>query len=158
AVFLHGAAWHIGFNLLALQQIGPEIEELFGRRVMLLLFMVTGVVANLGSEAFGLDLPAVGASGAIMGLIGVAPGWGPRDGTSIGRRVRGMMLRWAGYTMVFGLFIHADNAAHGVGFVSGAVLGFAIPPGWARRALAGGAGLVMGAAGGVAAAATFALC
>jgi rhomboid protease GluP len=132
AVFLHVGLWHLGFNLLALSQIGPAVEEVYGRGRMLSFFMLTGVVANLGSEVFGLRGVSAGASGALMGLMGVVAGWGHRDGTTVGRSLRNRMLQWAAYTMVFGFFIHADNAAHGVGFASGAVLGYFIKPVWLR--------------------------
>ncbi len=148
-IFLHAGLWHIGFNVIALWQIGPALEELYGRGRMLLLFLLTGVLANVIG---GLTSPAVGigASGAIMGLIGLAAGWGHRDGTTTGREVRGRMIKWAVYVMLFGLFIGADNIAHAVGFATGAVLGYAIP---VRRRRAGpprpldvAAGLLGGAA------------
>jgi membrane associated rhomboid family serine protease len=133
SVFLHIGLWHLGFNLIALSQIGPVIEDLYGRARMLCWFMVTGVLANLGSEALGLAGVAAGASGAIMGLCGVAAGWGQRQGTTIGRDVRNRMLKWALYTLVFGWFIHADNGAHAAGFVAGAVLGYLLRPDSLRR-------------------------
>jgi len=128
SAFLHVGLWLVLFNLLALSQIGPAVEEVFGRLRMLFLFMLTAVAANLGSEAFGLHAVAAGASGGLMGLIGVAAGWGHVEGTPQSRDLRNRMLLWAVYTMAFGWFIGADNAAHGVGFVSGAVLGFVIRP------------------------------
>jgi membrane associated rhomboid family serine protease len=146
AIFLHIGVWHIGFNVLGLAQVGPAIEHLYGRARMLFFFMATGVLANLGSEALGLHAVQAGASGALMGLIGVAAGWGQRDGTQAGRDVRNRMLRWALIVMVFGLFVHADNAAHGAGFVSGALIGYLVPARSARdralRPLWVGAGLL----------------
>jgi rhomboid protease GluP len=127
AVFLHAGLLHLGFNLFALVQVGPQIEELFGRRRMLIFFMMTGIFANLVSNFF-IDGIGIGASGALMGLIGVAAGWGQQDGTSVGLQVRNAMLKWGLYTMVFGFFIHANNIAHAAGFVGGAVLGYAILP------------------------------
>jgi rhomboid protease GluP len=126
SIFLHLGLWHLGFNLFALSQIGPSIEELFGRGRMLLIFLLTGVLANLGSEAMGLTGVAIGASGAIMGLCGLVAGWGQRDGTSQGHALRNRMLMWGGYTLVFGWIIGADNAAHVSGFVAGGLIGFAI--------------------------------
>ena len=131
-IFLHAGLWHIAFNLIALQQIGPQIEEVFGKGRMLFFFMVTGIVAGLGSEMMGLRGVGIGASGSLMGLIGLAAGWGHRDGTSTGRMVRDMMVKWGIYTMFFGFMIGADNAAHGFGFASGALLGFFSKPQWER--------------------------
>ncbi len=144
AVFLHIGLWHIGFNLFALVQIGPQIEEIFGRGRMLFFFLLTGVVGNVASQWVGLSAVSAGASGAIMGLIGVAAGWGQRDGTSIGRRMRNDMLKWGLYTMVFGYLIGANNVAHGAGFVSGAVLGLAFSPAWLRRRTHSPLGTILG--------------
>ena len=44
AVFLHIGVLHLVFNMVALAQIGPAIEETFGRARMVFLFMVTGIV------------------------------------------------------------------------------------------------------------------
>lgn len=147
AIFLHIGIWHLGFNLFALSQIGPALEEVYGRHWALFLFMFTGVIANVGSELFGLMGVAAGASGGLMGLVGVAAGWGHREGTTIGKGVRDRMLKWGLYTMVFGYFIGADNAAHGVGFVSGAVLGYLLRPTWLERGPARSLGVVVGLIG-----------
>lgn len=151
SILLHLGLWHLGFNLFALSQIGPAIEELIGRGRMLLLFLLTGVLANLGSEAWGLHGVAIGASGAIMGLCGLAAGWGQRDGTSIGQSIRNRMLKWALYTVLFGVFIGADNAAHVCGFLTGAAIGFAVRPDYLRRSRRIWLRVVQGLVGGAAA-------
>ncbi|HEX3762193.1 MAG TPA: rhomboid family intramembrane serine protease [Kofleriaceae bacterium] len=154
SVFLHAGLWHLGFNLLAIATIGPRIEALYGRLTMLMLFVVTGVLANLGSDVMGLDGVGIGASGGVMGLVGVAVGYGQRLGTGAGRALRDDMLKWAAYTLVFGFWIHADNWAHGYGLVLGAGFGYAVrPEAWSHprllpvRAL----GKLVGAAGAIAA-------
>ncbi len=127
SIFLHAGLWHIGFNVIALWQIGPSLEQLYGRHRMLFFFMLTGVLAALGSSLFRFGGVGIGASGAIMGLIGLAAGWGQRDGTTVGRGVRNRMVKWAIYVMIFGWLIGADNLAHGVGFASGGLIGFVVP-------------------------------
>ena len=131
-IFLHAGLVHILFNLIALQQIGPQIEQVFGRGRMLFFFMLTGIAAGAGSELLGLRGVGIGASGALMGLIGLAAGWGQRDGTAMGKAVRNQMAMWGFYTMIFGYMIGADNAAHGSGFVSGALLGLLCKAQWER--------------------------
>ena len=93
--------------------------------------LFTGALANLGS---GLMNPHgnAGASGALMGLIGLAAIRGHLLGTSHGRAVRDSMLSWFVYTMLFGLMVHADNWAHGAGFVAGIALGAVVSPRWLR--------------------------
>jgi len=133
AIFLHAGLWHLGFNLLAIATIGPRIEQVYGRLTMLMLFVVTGTLANAGTLAIsGLAASAhgvgIGASGGVMGLIGAAAGYGQRLGTSGGRLVRNDMLKWSAYTFVFGYWVGADNWAHGFGFVAGAAFGYAVRP------------------------------
>lgn len=141
ACFLHAGIIHIGFNLFALATIGPQVESLYGRGSLLLFFVLTGVVANLGSGLVGLGGAGspnvgIGASGGIMGLVGVAAGWGQREGTSTGRQVRNDMLKWAAYVLVFGLFVRVDNWAHGFGLISGFAFGWLLRPGaWRRPSL-----------------------
>jgi rhomboid protease GluP len=157
AVFLHIGLLHLGFNMLALAQIGPAIEDTFGRARMVFLFMLTGVLGFVACQVMGMRALSAGASGAIMGLCGAAAGWGQRDGTSTGRSVRNQMLKWAAYTMVFGAFVGANNLAHAAGFISGAVLGFIMPARWLRRSKARSGDIALGLVGLAALGLTFAL-
>ncbi|MDB4955222.1 MAG: Rhomboid family protein [Myxococcales bacterium] len=150
AVFLHAGIWHLAFNLIAIASIGPRIEELYGRWTMLFLFIATGVLANIGSGQMVHYGVGIGASGGVMGLIGVAMGYGQRAKTWSGRNLRDDMLKWSGYTIVFGFAIGADNWAHLFGVISGAVFGFFVAPGWWRMRRLAPLRLVLG---GVAAAA-----
>jgi rhomboid protease GluP len=128
----HVGLWHLGFNLVALYIIGPEVEELYGRFVMPLLFAVTGVAGSLASTMLNEPVVSVGASGGIMGLIGIAAAWGHRDGTSVGRAVRDRMIKWTLYTFIFGFAIGADNWAHAGGLALGLAIGAAVRPEWIR--------------------------
>ncbi len=123
SMLVHIGLWHAAFNLMALSQVGPAIELTFGRARMLFFFLATGVLANIASDAFDPGAISAGASGGLMGLIGVAAAWGHRNPTRSGRELRDRMIKWALYTLVFGWFIGADNVAHAGGFVAGAALG-----------------------------------
>jgi rhomboid protease GluP len=144
AIFLHIGLIHLVFNMLALAQIGPAIEDAFGRARMLFLFMLTGVVGFAACQVMDMQAVSAGASGAIMGLTGAAAGWGQRDGTSIGRQVRNQMLKWAAYTMIFGAVVRANNIAHAAGFMSGGLLGLLMPPRWLHRGFLRGSDVVLG--------------
>lgn len=145
AAFLHGHIIHVGFNVLALSQIGPPIEELFGRGRAALVFVGTALVAFVPGLLMDQNAMSVGASGGVMGLIGAAAGWGHRDGTSIGLGVRNQMLKWLLYTTLFGLFMRADHLAHFAGFGVGAVLGLTFRP-RQRGEVGGTLDVVMGVA------------
>lgn len=90
-VLVHGAAFHILFNMMALYQLGPTIENRLGTRNYLLLYLacagVGGVFAfHLGSIQDAL----IGASGAIFGLFGLWLHAALRSwGSSFSRRVLG---------------------------------------------------------------------
>src|SRR5437899_11656563 len=43
AMFLHGGLIHIGFNMMALMQFGPALEELYGSARYLFFYVVTGM-------------------------------------------------------------------------------------------------------------------
>jgi len=136
AMFLHAGLWHLGFNILAIASVGPRIEELYGRATMLALFIATGALANLATLEVGRLAVGVGASGGVMGLVGVAAGAGHRAGTSRGRALRDDMLKWGAYTLVFGFAVGADNWAHMFGIIAGAAFGYLVSPGvWTRRSL-----------------------
>jgi rhomboid protease GluP len=147
AMFLHIGIIHLLFNLAALAQVGPMVEELLGSGRMLVLYLGTGLVGNWLSSRYGNYSVSAGASGAIMGLCGVVAGWGQRDGTSVGRNSRNHMVRWAIYTVLFGVFVRGDNWAHCGGFLAGALPGLLVKPAWLRRSRASGLDLAMGTTG-----------
>lgn len=70
AVFLHGSPIHLLYNLFALFFFGLVVERLIGSRRFLILFILSGVIVNILSFSFYPS--SLGASGAIMALIGVA--------------------------------------------------------------------------------------
>jgi membrane associated rhomboid family serine protease len=147
ACLLHIGVMHLAMNMLSLASIGPMVESMFGRGRTLFLFMVTGVAANVASLLLMSHSVSAGASGAIMGLIGVAAGVGHRLPEGRGREIRNHMLRWAGITVVLGFAIHADNAAHVGGFVVGGLVGIALPPDRVVRSIKSGSSACLGAIG-----------
>jgi rhomboid protease GluP len=82
-------------------------------------------------------VPAIGASGAIFALIGVAAVWGYRRGGTLGAGVRAQMMQWALYGLMMGFLFRADNAAHVGGLVTGALLAAVVPDGDSAHGTAG---------------------
>jgi membrane associated rhomboid family serine protease len=128
AIFLHAGLLHIGLNLWVLFDIAPEVEGLFGISKFVVLYLVTGVVGYIASLWWMPMALAIGASGAIMGLIGVLIGATFHHG-QLGKAYRSMLWRWVIYIFIFGLFFNVDNAAHFGGLAAGFVLGYLIPEG-----------------------------
>lgn len=128
AMFLHAGLLHIGMNLWCLFDLGPEVESLFSTTKFLVLYLVTGVVGFIVSflwSPFGLS---VGASGSILGLVGILIGASFHHG-QLGKAYRSQLWRWVLYIFIFGLFFRADNAAHIGGLASGVLLGYIVPDG-----------------------------
>ena len=74
---------------------------------------------------------SVGASGAILGLIGVLIGVSFHHG-HLGKEYRGRLWRWVIYILIFGLFFAVDNAAHIGGLDTGVLLGYLVSEGEAE--------------------------
>jgi hypothetical protein len=72
SLFLHGGLLHLGFNMLFLWVFGPGLEERLGKWKFLMFYFGCGLVASLAhiiTHPFS-DAPAIGASGAISGVLG----------------------------------------------------------------------------------------
>lgn len=77
SMFLHGDLFHILGNMLYLFVFGDNVEDRFGHVKFLFLYLIFGVVGGLAhsyvtimfneADAF---IPAIGASGAISGVLG----------------------------------------------------------------------------------------
>ncbi|MHB8654596.1 MAG: rhomboid family intramembrane serine protease [Terriglobia bacterium] len=128
AIFLHASLIHIGFNLWCLFDLGPTVESLFSTAKFIFLFLVTGIAGFMLSFWWNRGF-SVGASGAILGLIGILIGASFHHG-SMGKEYRGQLWRWVMYIAIFGLLgMGVDNAAHIGGLISGIALGYLIPEG-----------------------------
>jgi membrane associated rhomboid family serine protease len=71
-MFLHGGLWHLLGNMLSLLVFGPNVEDRFGRIGFFVIYMACGLAAGVTHIAFatGSEIPVVGASGAIAGVMG----------------------------------------------------------------------------------------
>jgi membrane associated rhomboid family serine protease len=72
SMFIHAGFLHLLGNMWYLWIFGDNIEDRLGRGRFLLFYLSCGVIASLIHLAFnfGSDLPSVGASGAIAGILG----------------------------------------------------------------------------------------
>jgi membrane associated rhomboid family serine protease len=71
-MFLHAGFLHIAGNMLFLWIFGDNVEDFFGHFTYLLFYLVCGIGAGLLHIFFNLGstVPALGASGAISGVMG----------------------------------------------------------------------------------------
>lgn len=122
AVFLHGSMLHIVFNMYVIMDIGPMVEELFGSARYLFLYIATGLFGYVVSSFFGHA--SVGASGALLGLIGLLLASTTRSSSASSQMMRSNLIKWIIYIAIMGfMFSGIDNYAHFGGLAAGFVLG-----------------------------------
>lgn len=71
-VFLHGGLFHLISNMWALWIFGDNVEDLMGHSRFLVFYLLCGIIANFAHFIFNATspVPAIGASGAIAGVMG----------------------------------------------------------------------------------------
>jgi rhomboid protease GluP len=135
AMFLHAGVLHWLSNSWGLYQLGSLYEVLFGSKRFTLIYFTTGIFAGIVSSLYNHG-PAVGASGAIFGLMGAlifsvrrSPLYRHQPWT---RSLVRQLLVWIVINIVIGFSLpFIDNFAHIGGLVSGLALGFLphrVPP------------------------------
>ena len=72
SMFMHGGWFHVGGNMLYLGIFGNNVEDTLGHVRYLLFYLASGVAAALAQVAVSptSDVPMVGASGAVSGVLG----------------------------------------------------------------------------------------
>ena len=68
-MFAHGGFFHILFNMYALWLFGAVLEKTWGPKRFLIFYLVCGLAAGFTQMFFVSQGAAIGASGAVMGLI-----------------------------------------------------------------------------------------
>ena len=123
AMFLHGGLIHIGFNMLTLIQFGPALEELYGSPRFLFLYTFTGASGFLLSALRGHF--SLGASGALLGIMGAILAITTKRGGAYMRQLRSRLISSLIFLFVFGIWggFGIDNWAHGGGLAAGFALG-----------------------------------
>ena len=134
-IFIHGGLLHLVVNSYALYALGPTVERLYGSARFVALYLGAGIVSVATSYLLpwlGTDLPSVGASGALFGLIGVLTvfGYKYRDELpgqfkkAFGARLIPIIL----LNLAIGLIIPIiDNSAHLGGLMAGGLLAMVVP-------------------------------
>jgi rhomboid protease GluP len=129
ALFLHYGPLHLIFNLYALFVIGPGLERILGS----LRFAACYLLAGLGGGAGVLLLrrgDVVGASGCVLGIVGVWAGYllRHRHEPFAGRRLLNIILVVV-IQVAFDLSTpQISMTAHVSGLVTGVILGLLVGP------------------------------
>lgn len=72
SIFLHGGFLHIFLNMFALLIFGPLLEARLGWKKFLVLYFLAGIAGNVAYAVTASNplIPALGASGAVYGILG----------------------------------------------------------------------------------------
>jgi rhomboid protease GluP len=128
SAFLHFGIFHIAFNMWVLWQLGELVERLVGNIGFLVLYFISAIGGSLLSLLWNPMVVSAGASGAVFGVCGALLGFIVLRGDTIPlgvlKQLRGSMLSFLGYNLVFGLVISGiDVACHIGGLLAGFVCG-----------------------------------
>ncbi|MCR5404871.1 MAG: rhomboid family intramembrane serine protease [Butyrivibrio sp.] len=130
AMLLHVDVKHLFNNMILLALAGAIVENYTGHMFYILLYILSGFFGNLVSMAYelknNLHRTSVGASGAIMGLVGFIVVWiiVNRKTFVKNRSILFRLVLLAVFVIQACFFQEGANiAAHLGGFVSGFVLG-----------------------------------
>jgi rhomboid protease GluP len=135
ALFLHFGPLHLIFNLYALFVIGPGLERIIGSVRFALYYLLAGLGSSAGVlllrfTDFSRPEQLVGASGCVMGVVGVWAGYllRHRHEPFAGRRLRNIVLIVAIQTAFDLSTPQISMAAHLSGLVTGVLLGLLVSP------------------------------
>lgn len=138
AIFLHAGITHLAFNAYALFSLGRDVEGFYGHGWFLVIYLLAGLAGSSAWYALGSDVPSVGASGAIFGLIGAEAAFFVRNRRLFGSFARerlGNLGVLIAINLVFGFTVpNINNIAHLGGLAAGFLLGLLITPAYALAA------------------------
>jgi len=146
SMFMHGGLFHLFVNMFVLFSLGSLMERVIGRKRFFIFYLLAGIFAGLlfvvlaglfGASELGarivgeIDIPAVGASGAIFAIAGLFVILLPKIRFSI---IFFPFFSLPGYIMIpavlfltwivsVGTNLPVGNSAHFGGFIAGLIYG-----------------------------------
>lgn len=133
AAFLHANFTHIFYNMFGLLFFGLALESIIGSKRFLGLYFAAAFVGNIAGAIAYPDVPSLGASGAVMGIIGMLAAIRPLMMVFVGFGVPMPVILAAGLWAFFdfvGLISPVQtgigNAAHLAGLGLGVAVGLAL--------------------------------
>ncbi len=152
SMFMHADIFHIFFNMYFLYIFGKEVEATIGSLRYLTLYVASGISASIFHTAFAiirgpvdLFIPAIGASGAISGVLGAYLMLYPQKRLGLcwflflmpwcfTTTAGFFLIFWFATQVIYGYMRLGGTAffAHGGGFVAGILLLYTLAPRWLR--------------------------
>jgi len=146
-IFLHASTTHLLVNCMSLNAVGPQVESIFGKDRLLVVYLMSGIAGNLMSCYLGRGIMSVGASGSIFGLVGARASFYGGHEEMLGPGSRSAMRSIAQTIVInlgFGLMpgSNIDNWGHLGGVLGGVVCGYMIGPNFKVKRYGGASVLV----------------
>lgn len=124
-MFIHSGWEHIAFNCISLYIYGTRTEKYFGKVGFFVIYFLSGMLGGILSAALNGGY-AVGASGAIFGLIGAVLILSKMKRQNIDGLGYMTMLIIAVSSIGMGMMTaNVDNFGHIGGFIGGIIIGYA---------------------------------
>jgi membrane associated rhomboid family serine protease len=120
SMFLHASFIHIALNMFSLYWVGSILEQVIGHWRFLLLYLVSGIAGSAGALLWSPNVPTVGASGAIFGLLGALLILELRGRISTGGQIAGLIV--INLVFTFALSSSISVGGHLGGLVAGGIL------------------------------------
>ncbi|HWT26602.1 MAG TPA: rhomboid family intramembrane serine protease [Mobilitalea sp.] len=127
SMFLHANIGHIFNNMLVLLFVGANLERAVGKVRYIIIYFGAGIIAGISSISYNMwkgdEVWAIGASGAIFGVIG-AMLYVIIINKGRLQNISGVQMILFAVLSLYGSFINVgvDNAAHIGGFVGGLLI------------------------------------
>ena len=123
SMFVHANIAHIAGNMLFLLIFGLRGEEMFSLPEYLSIYFLGGLTGNLLSLLLlPLDVPSVGASGAIFAMFGACTIYARR---SVRQSIIGALI-YAFFLLFLSSGLDVNNFAHIGGLVTGLLIGYVL--------------------------------
>ena len=123
SMFVHANIAHIAGNMLFLLIFGLRGEEMFSLPEYLSIYFLGGLTGNLLSLLLlPLDVPSVGASGAIFAMFGACTIYARR---SVRQSIIGALI-YALFLLLLSSGLYVNNFAHIGGLVTGLLIGYVL--------------------------------
>ena len=121
SMFLHADIFHIFFNMYALYVTGTQVERYYGKKKMLIIYFISGIVGSLFSNVFmSSNTISMGASGAIFGLFGALVCFAYNYRAILGEFLKSSLIPVLVINLCLGIFMSGiDIFSHIGGLIAG---------------------------------------
>ena len=124
--FLHGDIFHLMFNCYALYVLGSQLEGFMGKGKYTIIYLFSMLLGSLMSITFS-DMPSIGASGAIFGIMGSLLYFGYHYRIYLGSMLKGQIIPLIIFNLLYGASVEGiDNFAHIGGLIGGFLITMAL--------------------------------